>query len=154
MDMDQRRVAEALRVLGLSAHSDPEQVTRAYRRLVRVTHPDVSADPDAAQRFAAVSAAYRLLSGTAGSPESPAPSSAPSSVSESSPPPRSSNAGISTGSPGATTPTDPVHSGSLFAVSPPLLRAGYGDRPPIVAGPVFVRRPDRRPHRGAEKGEA
>ena len=46
-------------VLGLAADADRVQVTRAYRRLARVTHPDVSPNPDAAARFAAIANAYR-----------------------------------------------------------------------------------------------
>lgn len=46
-------------VLGLAAGADRDQVTRAYRRLARATHPDVSPTPDAAARFAAVANAYR-----------------------------------------------------------------------------------------------
>jgi hypothetical protein len=56
-----RSLEEALSVLGVAANSDPETVARAYRRLARATHPDVSPEPDAAQRFAAVAAAYRLV---------------------------------------------------------------------------------------------
>ena len=46
-------------VLGLTADADLEQVNRAYRRLARATHPDVSPTPDAAARFAKVANAYR-----------------------------------------------------------------------------------------------
>lgn len=61
-----RRLEEALNVLGVSADSDRECVTNAYRRLARATHPDVSPDPDAAERFAVLSAAYRLVSAASG----------------------------------------------------------------------------------------
>lgn len=59
--MDGRHVA-ARRLLGVPADSDPAAVAQAYRRLARATHPDVSADPEAAKKFAALAAAYRLLS--------------------------------------------------------------------------------------------
>jgi hypothetical protein len=59
--MDRSRV-EAFRVLGIPADSDQDLVARAYRRLARVTHPDVSHDPDAADRFATIAAAYQLAS--------------------------------------------------------------------------------------------
>ncbi len=49
----------ALALLGLAAGADRDQVTSAYRRLARATHPDVSSTPDAAARFAAVANAYR-----------------------------------------------------------------------------------------------
>ena len=57
--MDKRR-ADAFQVLGIPADSDTDAVAHAYRRLARVTHPDVSADPAAADRFATLAAAYRL----------------------------------------------------------------------------------------------
>lgn len=59
--MDRRRV-EAFGVLGIPADSDQDAVVHAYRRLARATHPDVSDDPDAADRFATVAAAYQLVS--------------------------------------------------------------------------------------------
>ena len=46
-------------LLGLAAGADHDQVTRAYRRLARATHPDVSPAPDAATRFSTVANAYR-----------------------------------------------------------------------------------------------
>ena len=55
------RLDEALKVLGIPAGSDHETVASAYRRLARATHPDVSPEPDAAARFAAVTAAYRVV---------------------------------------------------------------------------------------------
>ena len=59
--MDRRRV-EAFGVLGIPADSDRDAVVHAYRSLARATHPDVSDDPDAADRFATVAAAYQLVS--------------------------------------------------------------------------------------------
>lgn len=59
--MDRSR-AEAFQVLGIPADSDRDVVASAYRRLARVTHPDVSHDPDAADRFATIAAAYQLVS--------------------------------------------------------------------------------------------
>ena len=59
--MDKARV-EAFRALGIPADSDRDAVAHAYRRLARATHPDVSSDPGAADRFATIAAAYRLLS--------------------------------------------------------------------------------------------
>jgi hypothetical protein len=162
MDRDRREVAEALTVLGIPADSDWAQVARAYRRLARATHPDVSSDPDAAQRFATVTAAYRVLSGTTGPGARPArpagasgapqtgrtpPSSGSSESPESpplGPPPSRSTQSDRTGVAGDKPNPSPdlIRSGPLFAVSPPL-RAGFEDRPPIVAGPVLVRRTSR-----------
>jgi curved DNA-binding protein CbpA len=49
-------------VLGVSRHASASEVTRAYRRAVRATHPDIRPDdPSAAERFRDVSAAYEIL---------------------------------------------------------------------------------------------
>lgn len=58
---DPRARAAALRVLGLRAGATHAQVVAAYRRAARATHPDRSDDPGAAERFAAVAAAYRQV---------------------------------------------------------------------------------------------
>lgn len=54
--------AEALRLLGVLPGSDRRTIGAAYRRLARENHPDVSKRSDAAERFAAISAAYQVLS--------------------------------------------------------------------------------------------
>ena len=56
------RVA-ALDLLGLSPGPTPDEVTQAYRRLARTSHPDVTGrtDPAAGDRFAAISDAYHRL---------------------------------------------------------------------------------------------
>lgn len=48
--------------LGVSRDASAEQIRRAYRKLARQHHPDVSKDKDAAQRFAKVNEAYEVLS--------------------------------------------------------------------------------------------
>ena len=55
--------AAALDVLGLPADATPEQITRAYRHLARITHPDHTGATDAAagDRFGAISDAYHRL---------------------------------------------------------------------------------------------
>ena len=53
----------ARKMLGIPANSDRETLTSAYRRHARATHPDVSPEPDAGEQFAAVTGAYRLLTG-------------------------------------------------------------------------------------------
>src|SRR3954469_3808397 len=55
------KLAQALEMLGVTLDSDGATVRRAYRRLARATHPDMSPDPVAAERFASVHAAYRLV---------------------------------------------------------------------------------------------
>jgi hypothetical protein len=44
--------------LGLDPGASRSEITRAYRRLALLTHPDVSGDPTAAQRFASLTDAY------------------------------------------------------------------------------------------------
>jgi molecular chaperone DnaJ len=51
-------------VLGLSRNADDREIKSAFRRLARELHPDVSAEPDAEQRFKEVVEAYEVLSKT------------------------------------------------------------------------------------------
>jgi hypothetical protein len=44
--------------LGLEPGASRGEITRAYRRLALLTHPDVSGDPTAAQRFSSLTDAY------------------------------------------------------------------------------------------------
>ena len=50
----------ALCLLGVGADADRDQLSRAYRRLARDAHPDVSPRTDAATRFDALARAYRI----------------------------------------------------------------------------------------------
>jgi molecular chaperone DnaJ len=53
---------EALRTLGLNVNAGPDEVRQAYRRMARLTHPDVHPDaPGAADRFRAVRSAREAL---------------------------------------------------------------------------------------------
>ncbi len=54
-------LARALAQLGVTAAADPHQLTRAYWRRARRLHPDVNSDPEAAEQFEALCAAYRLV---------------------------------------------------------------------------------------------
>lgn len=49
-------------VLGVPRSADDAAIRRAFRRLARELHPDVSGSPDAEQRFQELSAAYSVLS--------------------------------------------------------------------------------------------
>ncbi|MBN1874152.1 MAG: molecular chaperone DnaJ [Anaerolineae bacterium] len=49
-------------VLGVSKDAAQEDIKRAYRKLARQYHPDVSSEPDAEERFKEVNAAYEVLS--------------------------------------------------------------------------------------------
>lgn len=61
----------ALALLGLGADADPDQVRRAYRRLARATHPDVSPTADAAARFDALARAHRVVADAVRPPKRP-----------------------------------------------------------------------------------
>lgn len=129
MDISRRA---AFRLLGIPAGSDPEAVVHAYRRLARVTHPDVSADPEAADRFATLTAAYRLVA----QPRAQASASAVGPAQH----PRAS----------ARTREDVVDEwpgpgwafvGEWSMFLSPVAPARSGQRPPIAAGPVMVSPP-------------
>jgi molecular chaperone DnaJ len=49
-------------VLGVPRSASDEDIRRAYRRLARELHPDVSADPETEERFKEVAGAYEILS--------------------------------------------------------------------------------------------
>ena len=48
-------------ILGVSRDADEEAIRRAYRKLARKHHPDVSSDPDAEERFKEVGEAFDVL---------------------------------------------------------------------------------------------
>jgi curved DNA-binding protein len=47
--------------LGVARDATPEEIKRAYRKLARKFHPDVSREPDAEARFKEVNEAYEVL---------------------------------------------------------------------------------------------
>jgi curved DNA-binding protein len=47
--------------LGIERNASPEDIKRAYRRLARKYHPDVSTEPDAETRFKEMKEAYEVL---------------------------------------------------------------------------------------------
>ncbi len=49
-------------VLGIRRDASGEEIKRAYRRLARELHPDVSSDPATEERFKEVAGAYEILS--------------------------------------------------------------------------------------------
>jgi len=49
-------------LLGVARDADEDEIKRAFRRLARELHPDVSSEPDAAERFKQVAEAYEVLS--------------------------------------------------------------------------------------------
>ena len=69
----------ALAMLGLTARASAREVTQAYRRLAKWTHPDLARpeDHDAARRFAALTEAYHVLTLTSATAPPPGPPPAP-----------------------------------------------------------------------------
>ena len=55
-------------LLGVTPDASPDDLTRAYRRLARQIHPDVTDDPAAAEHFRALTAAYQRLLAAAAAP--------------------------------------------------------------------------------------
>ncbi|MGL6278786.1 MAG: molecular chaperone DnaJ [Gaiella sp.] len=49
-------------VLGVARSASEDEIKRAFRRLARELHPDVSTEPDAHERFKEVAEAYEVLS--------------------------------------------------------------------------------------------
>ena len=49
-------------LLGVSRDASPEDIKKAYRRLARKYHPDVSKEKDAEEKFKAIAEAYQTLS--------------------------------------------------------------------------------------------
>jgi curved DNA-binding protein CbpA len=57
-----RRSGDPCKVLGVGARASDEEVRAAYRRLVRLTHPDHNGgSPESARRFEAVQEAYAQI---------------------------------------------------------------------------------------------
>ncbi len=49
------------KILGVARDAPKEEIKRAYRKLARKYHPDVSKEPDAAERFKEIAEAYHAL---------------------------------------------------------------------------------------------
>ena len=55
-------MADYYGALGVAQDATDDEIKKAYRKLARQLHPDVNPDPDAQERFKAVTAAYEVLS--------------------------------------------------------------------------------------------
>jgi molecular chaperone DnaJ len=55
-------VADYYGALGVSKDASDDDLKKAYRKLARRLHPDVNPDPEAQEKFKAVTAAYEVLS--------------------------------------------------------------------------------------------
>ena len=49
------------KIMGIKSDATQDEIKRAYRRLARKYHPDVSSEPDAETRFKEVGEAYEVL---------------------------------------------------------------------------------------------
>ena len=134
---------EAFRLLGVPANSDRTTLAHAYRRLALETHPDVSADPRAADRFVVLADAYRLAS----RPPSADPGSAAPATPGTSVRPGRAAGGVG---PDEEARTDRSARARAFWISTSVV--GVAPGPPIVAGPVMVRPAGSPPERGVGHG--
>ena len=115
----------ALALLGLPGDASPREITRAYRRLAKATHPDRTSAPAGAdlpdpgasdqQRFARLADAYHAL---ASIPQTSPPETCPSSR--------------------APTPEPSTRGGVSVPVRVRRASGEPPERPPIVAGPVHI----------------
>jgi hypothetical protein len=144
--MDRRRI-EAFRKLGIPADSDQDAIAHAYRRLARMIHPDVSAAPGAAARFAELSAAYGLASQAPDTPDVSAPT-AWCEPRDGGSPRRGSARDIGWARDGAQG-SGTVPDWSMWMARTPSRPRRQGA--PIVAGPVFIT-PARRMGEGEVRG--
>jgi len=55
-------VRDLYEILGIARNATQDEIRKAYRRLARELHPDVSNDPTTEERFKEVTAAYEILS--------------------------------------------------------------------------------------------
>jgi DnaJ-class molecular chaperone len=49
------------KIMGVKLNASEEEITVAYRRLVRRFHPDVSKEPNASERFKEINKVYNIL---------------------------------------------------------------------------------------------
>jgi hypothetical protein len=107
---------DALAVLGLTGTATAEQITAAYRRLAKNTHPDATGrtDPAATDRFTQITLAYHRLM-----PQS--------------------EVSVASGQPQPHHEQPPsTHLQRAARLAPPAPSASPPPSPPLVAGPAIV----------------
>lgn len=52
------------RILGIDLHASPADIKKAFRKLARKFHPDISKEPHAEMRMKEINEAYTVLSDT------------------------------------------------------------------------------------------
>jgi hypothetical protein len=123
-------VRAARELLGVTPDADSAQLARAYRNLARRLHPDVSAEPDATERFSALQAAYHLALDAARPHDPPAVAAPAPTVVPAPTEQRVQTVGL-----------DPT----LVSNAPNPPRPPHFQVPWLVAGPVRVQPARRRP---------
>src|SRR4051812_18914167 len=60
--MSMATTTDLYELLGVERSASADEIKRAFRKLARQHHPDVSSAPDAEQRFKEINLAYEVLS--------------------------------------------------------------------------------------------
>jgi outer membrane protein assembly factor BamD (BamD/ComL family) len=66
---DNEKISRYLSLFGLSSSFTKEELTRSYRTLAKLNHPDLNQDAAAQMRMVIINAGYEYLAGTAGTAE-------------------------------------------------------------------------------------
>ncbi len=134
-----RDVRRARELLGVPAEADGPTLARAYHRLARRLHPDLSTDPEATERFRSLNAAYQVALGALLAPPPPAART------------HAEPAPAATPEPSEARHAPAGHAGPRWGTS---TGAPTDDGVWVVAGPVRIQAPGSSDARGAFDGAA